>query len=254
MKTDDLIAALAADDARPPPQTRLMVYAVAAAAMAAAAAFFVLLDPRPDFLSAFHTLRFDFKFVITFVLAAGAFVALRRAMRPEMGDKPLAAALLIAPALMLVAVILELVAVPSAQWLTRWFGHNWLYCMGVIPVLSLMPLAILLAALRTGASTAPARTGALAGLLAGGIGALFYAAHCPDDSPLFVATWYTIAIGLVTAAWRLCRAARPALVGRGAAPPTFSHRRPGVWFCFPGHGQPASLSATAIAIGRRPEP
>lgn len=137
------------------------------------------------------------------MLAAGAFMALRRAMRPEMGDKPLAAALLVAPALLLVAVILELIAVPSAQWLTRWFGHNWLYCMGVIPVLSLMPLAVLLAALRAGASTAPRRTGALAGLLAGGIGALFYAAHCPDDSPLFVATWYTIAIGFVTAAGAL---------------------------------------------------
>jgi hypothetical protein len=29
---------------------------------------------------------------------------------------------------------------------------------------------------------------------AGGIAASFYAVHCTDDSPLFVATWYTIAI------------------------------------------------------------
>jgi hypothetical protein len=26
-----------------------------------------------------------------------------------------------------------------------------------------------------------------------------YAAHCTDDSPLFVATWYTLATALVTA-------------------------------------------------------
>ncbi|MDP9812958.1 hypothetical protein J2W42_005829 [Rhizobium tibeticum] len=32
------------------------------------------------------------------------------------------------------------------------------------------------------------------GLLAGSIAATFYAAQCTDDSPLFVATWYTIAI------------------------------------------------------------
>ena len=33
-----------------------------------------------------------------------------------------------------------------------------------------------------------------------------YAAHCTDDSPLFVATWYTLAIAILTAAagarWR----------------------------------------------------
>ena len=67
-----------------------------------------------------------------------------------------------------------------------------------IPILSLAPLAIFLAVLREGASTRPVSTGALAGLLAGGIGAFFYAAHCPDDSPLFVASWYTIAIAAVT--------------------------------------------------------
>ncbi|HUI21148.1 MAG TPA: NrsF family protein, partial [Methylocella sp.] len=45
----------------------------------------------------------------------------------------------------------------------------------------------------------PALAGAAAGLLAGAIGAAFYATHCPDDSPLFVATWYTLAIAFVTA-------------------------------------------------------
>jgi hypothetical protein len=41
--------------------------------------------------------------------------------------------------------------------------------------------------------------GAMAGALAGSLGAVLYAAHCVDDSPLFVATWYGIAIALVTA-------------------------------------------------------
>ena len=39
--------------------------------------------------------------------------------------------------------------------------------------------------------------GFCAGLLAGGIAATFYAANCTDDSPLFVATWYPLAIGLL---------------------------------------------------------
>jgi len=31
------------------------------------------------------------------------------------------------------------------------------------------------------------------------LAATLYAAHCPDDSPLFVATWYSTATALVTA-------------------------------------------------------
>jgi hypothetical protein len=37
----------------------------------------------------------------------------------------------------------------------------------------------------------------VAGLIAGGLAAALYATHCTDDSPLFVATWYSIAIGAV---------------------------------------------------------
>jgi hypothetical protein len=32
-----------------------------------------------------------------------------------------------------------------------------------------------------------------------GLAATLYASHCSDDSPLFVATWYTIATALVAA-------------------------------------------------------
>ena len=42
--------------------------------------------------------------------------------------------------------------------------------------------------------------GAVAGLAAGGIAAAIYAWHCPDDSPLFLATWYSLAIAIVVAA------------------------------------------------------
>jgi hypothetical protein len=33
--------------------------------------------------------------------------------------------------------------------------------------------------------------------VASGIAATLYASHCTDDSPLFVATWYSLAIGMV---------------------------------------------------------
>jgi hypothetical protein len=79
-----------------------------------------------------------------------------------------------------------------------WMGHNAMVCMSSIPVIAAVPLGLMLYAIRQGAPARPARAGAIAGLIAGGIAAFFYAAHCFDDSPLFVATWYTIAIGVVT--------------------------------------------------------
>jgi hypothetical protein len=57
-----------------------------------------------------------------------------------------------------------------------------------------------LIALRHGASTRPAFTGAVAGLLAGGLGAAVYASYCPEDSALFLATWYSLAIAIVAIA------------------------------------------------------
>ena len=60
-------------------------------------------------------------------------------------------------------------------------------------------LAAALIGLRHGAPTRPALAGAIAGLLSAGLAATLYAAHCTDDSPLFVATWYTIATAMVAA-------------------------------------------------------
>jgi hypothetical protein len=51
--------------------------------------------------------------------------------------------------------------------------------------------------LRQDAPSQPSLAGAVAGLAASGIAATFYAANCDDDSPLFVMTWYPIAIAIV---------------------------------------------------------
>jgi hypothetical protein len=71
--------------------------------------------------------------------------------------------------------------------------HSWRF------LLSVGPLLCFFAALRTGAPKAPGFAGAVAGVAASGISATFYTANCTDDSPLFVATWYPLAILLVSA-------------------------------------------------------
>jgi hypothetical protein len=200
MKTDELIHLLAND--RVPEWPLQLTFAVAAAAgtLVAAVLFFAEMGFRPDIAAAVQSIRFLFKFVVTISLAATAIAAALRIARPSDDFKSAGARLLIAPILLLSAVGLELMAVPSRQWTTVLVGHNSRFCLTLIPLLSIGPLIFFLAALRRGAPSNPGRAGAVGGLAASGIAATFYAANCNDDSPLFVATWYPISILMVSTA------------------------------------------------------
>jgi len=59
-----------------------------------------------------------------------------------------------------------------------------------------IPFAALIWALRKGAPVNLKRTGAIAGLVAGALGAAVYAFHCSDDSLPFIAVWYGAMIAL----------------------------------------------------------
>lgn len=194
MRTDELIAALAADAPHRQPSLSTAWWAAAAvAATLAAGVFFGLLGLRPDIAAAAETPRFLWKFVITLALAGSAFALAGELSRP--GARPLAVAWLVAaPALLAASVAIELALVPASEWPARTIGTNNINCLTWIPLIGLAPLAIFLLALRYGAPTRPRIAGAVAGLLAGGVAATFYAAHCTDDSPLFVAVWYPLAI------------------------------------------------------------
>lgn len=199
MNTDDLIKALSMDDRLAWPQGRVWWSAAAIAIAVAAVVFFVTIGPRPDLTAAAETLRFPYKFVVTGALAASALPMLRLLSRPAAEPRRALIWLLLSPLLLGVAVVAELFAVPTDQLAARLVGKNLVACLAFIPLIGIGPLAIFLAALRHGAPTRPVLAGAIAGLAAGGLAATFYAAHCTDDSPLFVATWYTIAIAMLAA-------------------------------------------------------
>ncbi|TPL87367.1 NrsF family protein [Mesorhizobium sp. B2-3-12] len=195
MRTEDLIKALDADiSSKAMPLRSAWWLAAGMAVVVAAAVFWMTIGPRPDFMAAAHTMRFLAKFVFTIVLAASAFAFIRVLSTPGASTARALAWMAAAPLLVAVAVALELFMVPQALWGTRMVGSNMMICMGFIPLIGIGPLAIFLWMLRYGAPTRPVLAGTVAGLLAGGLAATFYAAHCFDDSPLFVATWYTIAI------------------------------------------------------------
>jgi len=198
MKTDDLINALQADSAaKGAPLAIVWKFAFAAALLVAAIAFFAMLGPRPDIGNAMDTMRFPFKFVVTIALTISSASLLMLLARP--GQHWSAAVLLVAPIIAGLGAAMEMFALPSDAVKSAWMGNNSMLCMSFIPLIGLGPLAILIGVLRYGAPTRPVLSGAVAGLVAGGIAATFYAAHCADDSPLFVATWYTLAVlGLAT--------------------------------------------------------
>jgi len=199
VRTEEFIRALAADRAVEIRLGLAFALALAAGAVIAATVFLSELGVRPDVLAALHTVRFPFKFVVTIALFAASLRLALALARPG-GNAAAAARLLAVPALLIGgALVIELTVLPEAAWGPRLIGTNAKVCLAAIPVSAVGPLVALLLALRSGAPTAPARAGASAGLAAAALAATFYAAHCTDDSPLFVATWYSLAIALVVA-------------------------------------------------------
>jgi hypothetical protein len=194
MRTSELIAALAADPVPEPIRLeRRVATAIALGLIVSLAIYAVRMGLRPDIAEAARTVRFNLKFVDAFAFALPSLLLMLTLARPD--AKPRAIALwLIAPLVILAAgVVVELIVVPSEEWLSRLVGHNSMFCMRMIPLLAAPILVSLIVALRAGAPLRPGLTGAFAGAASAGIAALIYASHCPDDSPLFVATWYPLA-------------------------------------------------------------
>ena len=203
MKTDDLIGAIAEDgaasaradvDARDWSRSRL-------GGLLAAVLFAQTLGMRPDIGNALQTWRFASKVLIALACFARGAVGRRRSCAPGRRAAARRFSCWPSPSLLLALAMgwssrhpgrHLVLRVPSAATP----GFAWHRSL----VLSIAPLAALLVALRAGAPRSPAMAGAAAGLLAGGLAAMLYAIHCPDDSPLFVALWYVPAVALVALA------------------------------------------------------
>ena len=204
METEQLIRTLAADN---PHRARPVGFVLALALLATApfsiVAFAMALGVRPDVMTAMHNPFFDLKFVITLALAISAIAVGLHLSRPEASLKGWEWLLLIPAGIVAAGIAGEMMMPQRLPMMTRLIGNNSRVCMTAIPLLSLPLLAGALVGLRHGAPARPALAGALAGLISAGLAATLYASHCTDDSPLFVATWYTIATAAVTAAGAL---------------------------------------------------
>jgi hypothetical protein len=199
MDTDQLIRTLAADNShRVRPVGFVLALALLAAAPVSLLLFFAELGVRPDVMAAMHNPFFDLKFAVTLALASAAITVSLHLSRPEASLRGYGWLFVIPAGLLAAGVGGEMMLPQRLPMMTRLVGSNSKVCMTAIPLMSLPLLIASLFGLRHGAPAKPAVAGAVAGLVSAGLAATLYASHCTDDSPLFVATWYTLAAALVT--------------------------------------------------------
>lgn len=208
MNTSELTAMLAAAVEPTPPAAvaRRMFVALAIGGLCALCIMLWRLGLRSDIASAAATPMFWVKLGFPAGLGLLALFTLMALARPG-AQAGRAAAVLPLPVLAIWALAaVTLVAAPPAQRHAMVLGATWMVCPFIIAGLALPALAALLWALKGLAPTRLSRAGAVAGLLAGTVGAAVYALHCPEAGAAFLGIWYLL--GMVAPA------AAGALMGR----------------------------------------
>jgi hypothetical protein len=200
MRTEDLIAVMSAS-ARPVDTgwlSRATWAAALVALLAAAALLMATLGVRPDIAVAMWTVPVIAKALFGASVAATALILFQRSLRP--GAKPRRVLPFVAVPVAVVGIwaLAVLAQAPVEQWSTLTFGRNWRACLVAVPSYAVAPLVILALLARHGAPVDGRLTGFSAGLASGGLSCAAYALHCPDDTIPFLASWYTLAIALVS--------------------------------------------------------
>lgn len=199
MKTDHLIALLAADTApRDTPESAVMRWFLPALALAGGAALAVL-GIRADILPAMAAPVTAMKPLLPLLVAVAAGLLALRLARPGRDAGWLAWPLVAVGAGVALWLAASMAGMPAAEWWPAARGRTLGFCLVAIPTIALLPLSALIAALRRGAPVNPTQSGALAGLAAGAASAALYALHCTEDSPLFFLIWYPLGIAAVAA-------------------------------------------------------
>jgi hypothetical protein len=212
MKTDDLIALMAADAKKPTsplPVSRRLGPAALIGAVVAFALLVAWLGLR-DMGEAVASPSYWMKTIYTLALAIAGFLLAERLSRPGAKATRGIIALVAVIAVMLGIATIQLFSTSTEAMRDALLGSTWDRCPWRIVVLAIPGLAFALLAMRQLAPTRPTLAGAGAGLFVGGIAATVYGLHCAETSAAFTLIWYTGGIALSTAlgalaGWRLLR-------------------------------------------------
>jgi hypothetical protein len=205
MRHEPLIERLAGD-LQPVRRRRLSVDIAVLAAICAAelVLFFALRAERPDMPMQMHQMSFWWRLaslgLIAVISSSVAILSFNPAYSPRRALRWL----------WLIAVIclafgMFINAGPQAHMplLARLNWQAGLQCTYKMVLLSIPAVVGLTVLMRRGAPTDRARTALLAGLAAAAWGAFVFVFACPSNDPLYIAVWYSLGCGIVTAASRL---------------------------------------------------
>ena len=154
---------------------------------------------RPDLLATMALPMFWGKLVFAAALAAAGVAVLRRMARPGMALGHAALWLALPPLVLWAMALWALSQVSAAERMPLILGSTWRTCPFNIAALSVPAFVAGFWALKGAAPTRLVWTGAGAGLLAGALGALVYALHCPEMATPFLAVWYVAGMAIPTA-------------------------------------------------------
>ncbi|WP_334192573.1 DUF1109 domain-containing protein [Pararhodobacter sp.] len=198
MKTDALIAALAADTTpRVAPGARL-ARVLPVAFVVSGLMLVAFWHVRPDLAQALTSAPV-YKTLVPMVLALAALWLARGMARPEAPVGAEAALVGVLGLGMLAALVYGLSTNSLSEIGALLDTRDFENCLVSVPVLAALPLGGALWALKAGAPRHPALAGAAAGLLAGGLGAAVYSLHCPHDPLMYFLPAYGGAMLIVVA-------------------------------------------------------
>jgi hypothetical protein len=194
MKTDDLIRGLATDTVKHQPLSALLFPGILAAAGFSILMLWATLGFRADLVQSLGSPVSVMRFLLTGTLSLLALRVSLNLARPDGRRRANLAQLGFVGLVAVGLLVWAYVTTPAEGLQMAIVGKTMTTCLIMIPLLSIIPVAVILAMMRKGASTVPALSGFVAGLGGSGLAAAVYAMHCTEDSPLFYVTWYGLAI------------------------------------------------------------
>jgi hypothetical protein len=201
VKSSDLIRSLAGElTPVPPGKTRNdLLLGLSLGTLVSFAGMVAVYGVQPDLISVAHGGPLAMKACYTLSLAAIAGSMLMPMLRPGK-LVPDRGTLFVFPVLLLVGVaVLQTATTSDADLVSLWLGSSWQRCPARIAILSVPIFAGACWAIRRQAPLRLRATGALAGLVSGGIAATMYAFACKENGAGFVLVGYTLGIAISTA-------------------------------------------------------
>lgn len=196
MKTDDLIAAMAADTLPQLTVGQRLLRALPAALAVSLAGFAAFWGPRPDIGAALGSAAV-LKQVVPLGLVVVAGLLCLALAHPGQTTGARAAALGVFAAALALAFVVALADGGVSGLVGALATSSLAVCLLSIPALALPLMVAVFWALSAGAALRPRLAGAAGGLVAGGLSATVYSFYCDQDAALFVLPAYSAAVLMV---------------------------------------------------------